>query len=362
MCLSPIKIRNPNLNAFSRKNELTRLFSDCESQFILVPCNRCSVCIALRQNYFVQRVQMECLDRVLFFVTLTYNNEYVPKLIIDGEELLVHDIRDLQNMWKRIRKNYDLPNFRYFVTCEYGSRTHRPHYHLLLTFPYSYFNLSQGKPIFNEVLSFERKLQDILLNEWVVNIGSNRNPDYQPLCNFHCNGDFRTFDCQFVDTIYQDCKNVSFYVSKYVCKYDKYVDAILKQFRYLYDDFEYYYFKERFKPKFLYSKGFGNVESPLVKKYIRDCIDLSLRANSPFPCFYDSVNGTSFPMSPYFRRKFLTFDEEIKFLSNSRQDSLSNFSRVLENDSDILESVKKSVKFFQNVDYLSYQPDIHSLI
>ena len=352
MCLSPIRIRNPNLNKYSRNNKILKQVSDCESQFINVPCNHCSVCIALRQNYFCQRVQMESLDNVIYFFTFTYKPDYLPSLVVKGRQIDCHDIKDLQNLFKRVRKNYDLPKFRYVITSEFGSRLHRPHYHGLLFFPYSSFTCVNGIPNFSDLLGFERKLNDILLSEWCINLGSNRSPDYKPLCDFHKNGRFRNFDCQLVDTFHNTEHNVSFYVSKYMCKYDKYVDSIRLWLWHNCDsEEEYYTFWNRFKPKFLYSKNFGNPESDKVKTKIREDIDISISAKLPYPCFFDSFTGKSFPLSPYYRKRYMDYLDSLIFSSYS--DSLSDFSRVIEFDKDIDDSIKLAKQFDDNMSFLN---------
>lgn len=59
------------------------------------------------------------------FITLTYNDEHIPE---DGSLNLVH----LQQFMKRLRKKYSPKTIRFFGCGEYGSKTHRPHYHALL--------------------------------------------------------------------------------------------------------------------------------------------------------------------------------------------------------------------------------------
>jgi hypothetical protein len=58
------------------------------------------------------------------FVTLTYDDEHLPK---DGSLQPEH----LTKWLKRIRKKHDYP-LRYYAVGEYGDRTERPHYHIAL--------------------------------------------------------------------------------------------------------------------------------------------------------------------------------------------------------------------------------------
>lgn len=98
MCLSPIRIRNPNVGMSGMKSTLMK---DTTSAFINVPCGVCRECVAVRQMNFVQRIQMESLVNHLFFVTLTYNNEMLPQIGVSSGYLIRYaDVSDVQNMFK----------------------------------------------------------------------------------------------------------------------------------------------------------------------------------------------------------------------------------------------------------------------
>lgn len=57
-----------------------------------------------------------------YFVTLTYNDEHLPK---DGQLKKKH----LQDYFKRLRKT---EKFKYYAVGEYGTEGNRPHYHALI--------------------------------------------------------------------------------------------------------------------------------------------------------------------------------------------------------------------------------------
>ena len=81
MCLSPIRIKNVNRGL---KNPLLQaLGRDLDSQYMEVPCGHCEQCIAARQNAFVQRIEAESRYNHLFFTTLTYDNEHLPRLTVE---------------------------------------------------------------------------------------------------------------------------------------------------------------------------------------------------------------------------------------------------------------------------------------
>lgn len=94
---------------------------------VTVPCGSCAFCAATKRSDWALRLAFEAkLHLVSKFVTLTYaNNELswhknVPQL----------SKRDLQLYFKRLRKSGGV--LRYFAVGEYGSKTFRPHYHIIL--------------------------------------------------------------------------------------------------------------------------------------------------------------------------------------------------------------------------------------
>lgn len=101
-----------------------------EKAYIEVPCGKCSGCRRDKQNQWFIRFVEENKKNSCKFVTLTYDDEKIPKSI--DEDGCIHynvDKTDLQKFFKRMRKNN---KFKYFAVSEYGSVTQRPHYHLLI--------------------------------------------------------------------------------------------------------------------------------------------------------------------------------------------------------------------------------------
>lgn len=81
MCLNPIHIKNTNYG--SKNPQLLILNKDTTHAFMEVPCGRCEQCVAAKQSDFVQRVQSESKYNHLFFATLTYDNDHLPRLSVD---------------------------------------------------------------------------------------------------------------------------------------------------------------------------------------------------------------------------------------------------------------------------------------
>lgn len=101
---------------------------------IEVPCGICAYCLQNRKTEWLFRItdEQKYADSV-YFVTLTYADEYVPIQPGTGVEIL--DKNDLQNFFKRLRYYHSLHSksqIRYYAVGEYGSEFLRPHYHIIL--------------------------------------------------------------------------------------------------------------------------------------------------------------------------------------------------------------------------------------
>lgn len=95
------------------------------------PCRKCPYCLSRRANNWIFRCMQEAkvADSSLW-VTLTYD---CPPTTDNR----LHTLRksDVQKFFKRLRKKHrDFSNqkIKYFAVGEYGSKTHRPHYHVVL--------------------------------------------------------------------------------------------------------------------------------------------------------------------------------------------------------------------------------------
>lgn len=84
-------------------------------------CGKCLWCRQHRVSDWLSRMKCEAFDsKCTFFVTLTYDDSHKEPI----------NRRCLQLLFKRLRK--DGCEFRYVATAEYGPRTVRPHYHVLM--------------------------------------------------------------------------------------------------------------------------------------------------------------------------------------------------------------------------------------
>lgn len=94
---------------------------------MIVPCGKCFTCRSKYRLGWQLRLQHELLsyNYNAMFLTLTYNPDNLP----DNETLVKKDVQDFI---KRLRKFYKDVKIRYFAVGEYGSKKHRPHYHLII--------------------------------------------------------------------------------------------------------------------------------------------------------------------------------------------------------------------------------------
>ena len=171
-----------------------RIADKTNGGYIYVGCGHCEACISSYRSKWIQRLDNEAKSSVsVLFFTLTYDNKNIPALTYDSlsntlysnrtsaDDVYLDDFTtdsainnyninlssfprlqndnsndfrigycckaDIQKFFKRLRRrvDYDSENllthvptsdraFRYFVTSEYGPKTHRPHYHGLLFF------------------------------------------------------------------------------------------------------------------------------------------------------------------------------------------------------------------------------------
>lgn len=93
---------------------------------LLFPCRKCLICRIRTRNEWTSRMIFESFTSgKSFFITLTYAPQHLP----EGGSL---NKRDLQLFLKKLRFHLEPLKIRYFACGEYGEKTHRPHYHLIV--------------------------------------------------------------------------------------------------------------------------------------------------------------------------------------------------------------------------------------
>ena len=101
---------------------------------LTIPCNKCTGCRTEHSRQWAMRLvhekkhQEEVKKNRTVFITLTYNDDYLPQ---SGSLIK----KDFQNFIKRLRnqllevKGWK-PPLRYYAAGEYGEKSSRPHYHM----------------------------------------------------------------------------------------------------------------------------------------------------------------------------------------------------------------------------------------
>jgi len=116
MCMTPFNIK-----------------MDALGKTVPVPCGKCPECIARRvSNWSFRLMQEEKISTSAYFITLTYDTIHIP---ISEKGYMVLSKRDLQLFFKRLRKAHgklDGKSIKYYAVGEYGGRSARPHYHVIL--------------------------------------------------------------------------------------------------------------------------------------------------------------------------------------------------------------------------------------
>ncbi len=101
------------------------------------PCGKCQACLRRRRNAWTGRMLLEQSQHSeCAFVTLTYNEETMPLVYLAEHDIWIPTLvkSHLQRFIKSVRKKAMRleRRLRYFAAGEYGSKTGRPHYHLIL--------------------------------------------------------------------------------------------------------------------------------------------------------------------------------------------------------------------------------------
>ncbi len=289
MCLSPITLPNPN---FGLKH--LGLYRDVVSSHIQVPCGSCSQCCAQKQNGYVQRLEMDMIDRDVYFMTLTYSNSGLLKTDTLDYQMPYACYDDFQQMLKRYRKQFKgtpLGDIRYLAVNEYGSKSYRPHFHVLFSVPKEYDKFAQ--------LRRTQQLYDWFKDNWKRNVNYDKktrslHPIWQPVYEYRRRGKYCSFDLHLVShRADKKLDSVPYYVTKYVLKYDsrtrKLCDKIKLDKRL--SDEQRKLLLRQFKPRVRASKSFGRIDSTEKYDIIADGILSGLQSSTSLAFSYFSPNS-----------------------------------------------------------------------
>lgn len=126
-----------------------------------VPCGKCYNCKRRRASSWSVRLMKE-YERSMsgYFVTLTYDTKYVP---ITDKGFMTLNKKHLQTFFKRLRqwhgKNHT--SIKYYAVGEYGGKTFRPHYHIIIFNANIEFIEKSWSECINKKLALHRPLGQI---------------------------------------------------------------------------------------------------------------------------------------------------------------------------------------------------------
>lgn len=313
MCVSPIRIPNPN---YGNKTPIIVKTKDTVSRYLNIPCGVCAECLAKRQMDLVQRARNMSLDYYLFFCTLTYDNKHLPSITTStGFDISFADISDVQKMIKRIRKNNLFKReFKFFFVSERGKEKGRPHFHGLI-FLKKYQDDDKLFPA-----QIEPYLRSVLFKEWRRNtawtfskkkgvpILNTRKPVYEPLFKYHekyVGGKlYKNFDLHYVTphTTENGSDDVSFYVTKYLLKPSDKERRLQQALRLNLSKEEYEDIWSLVKSRCLCSKAFGDATFEQMEHVVRG---IELSQDDPTGLKYFIPNGNPQPLAHFYRKYVL---------------------------------------------------------
>lgn len=366
MCTNPISLRNPD---FRGQGLAVRKYKDgisylkpvkvwspdsvTDSAFSrkLVPCGTCEQCLAKRQLQWVQRCIEASRDSHVLFCTNTYKDSMI-KTMQCGDRILTYvNWSDFDESLIRSARDNDVFGrpFKYLACSEYGEKRHRAHIHYLLFIP-----IHDDDPT-TYPFELADKWTKHMFKYWSRNMSTSRkNPVREPCSLFIRriirNKIYSTYDVQPVipsrskrrlfpsqDIFKEDELNVSFYVTKYVLKYDPYVRKTQQWMRQNLSDEEYNEKWNLFKPQVHTSKYFGLSQDS--EAYIKSSLDEVLAAGVHHQPRYVYPDGSTAPLSRFYRdgsakinHCFLDADVAKRFITsdpNNIDGSSSHYSQPL---------------------------------
>lgn len=128
-CNRPIKVWKPMPYLEEKQIVFNRPDNAKDYEEIEIPCGHCTACKLNHANEWAVRCSIETkYNNYSYFITLTYDEEH---LFYTADQKLTPSLnkKHIQDFIKKLRKHY---NLRYFCAGEYGPKTGRPHYHMII--------------------------------------------------------------------------------------------------------------------------------------------------------------------------------------------------------------------------------------
>lgn len=95
------------------------------------PCGKCAYCLSRRKSDWTTRCSHELTHSDFgYFITLTYDQDHIP----EKYSLRKKDFQDFMKRFRYYIGKSCSYTIKYFAAGEYGTKTHRPHYHAAVFF------------------------------------------------------------------------------------------------------------------------------------------------------------------------------------------------------------------------------------
>ena len=149
--LKYVNSHGQNFKGYEWYDQQNKIFyeQDQTYEWVKVPCKQCAGCQETYSKQWAMRCMAEAKEhKYNYFLTLTYDDNHIPredtvKSPIDGKEYYLENpesgqlkpedmeqfIKNIRQTWKR---EYDHTGIRFYMCGEYGGKTERPHYHIIL--------------------------------------------------------------------------------------------------------------------------------------------------------------------------------------------------------------------------------------
>lgn len=142
------------------------------------PCGKCFPCLSRRRQLWTHRLMLESLCHAeSAFVTLTYAEDMLPK------DMSVQPV-ELQLFMKRLRTSIEPKKVRFYGVGEYGDKSERPHYHVLL---FGYGTCLRGRSAYSKLAGSCCSQCDKIRDLWgkgLVELGTVTSESVRYVCGY----------------------------------------------------------------------------------------------------------------------------------------------------------------------------------
>lgn len=288
---------------------------------IKVPCGQCIGCRLERSRQWALRCMHESsLYPRNCFITLTYNNENLPK---NGSL----ELRDFQLFFKRLRKKYG-QKIKFFHCGEYGEKNQRPHYHACI-FNFDFSDRIPYKTTNGFTIYTSKSLSDL----WT-------NPNTGASLGF----------CTIGDVTFESAAYVARYITKKINGHKAVshyqITHNIREYGPLKKDESWFYTTYRIKPEYTTMSRNPGIGTGWYEKYSSDCYPSDYLIHREMkmkpPKFYDKLleklDSFTYTMIKQSRKQQMKFDpleesrERRKVKETVKKSHFKTLARSYENE------------------------------